>query len=163
MSRFATALTVLALIGVLVAVGIADAKPVSTTTAQIRQAEQTLLRATVANDSAAVGRLIAPDFQLIDPFGSTESKSAYLGTINGGVDFKTFKPISAIQVRALGSGAAVARFQAAFDVLAGPDHLKHRGWVTDLFEYRNGRWLEVWSQITPTPNNPDLLVKALTA
>jgi hypothetical protein len=129
---------------------------------QILQAERTLLQATVAGNVSTVRGLLAPDFQLIDPFGSPESRSTYLGNINGGVDFLTFKPVTPIAVRVYGD-AAMARFQAAFVVLAGPDKLKHRGWVTDLFERRDGSWLEVWSQITPVPNNPDLLVRALKA
>jgi|SoiMethySBSTD1v2_1073268.scaffolds.fasta_scaffold1284217_2 hypothetical protein len=127
---------------------------------QIRQAEQTLLRAAVDADSAAAGRLLAPDFQLIDPFGAPESRKAYLDTIAGDVDFVTLKPLSPIRVRLYGN-AALARFQEAFEVVAGPDRLKHRGWTTDLFERRNGRWLLVWSQTTATPNNPDLLVQSL--
>jgi hypothetical protein len=141
----------------------ATARSTSSSSAdQIRQLERTLLRDTVAGDRAAVGTMLAPDFQLIDPFGSPESRSTYLGNLDGGVDFMTFKPISTIQVRLFGA-AAVARFQASFVVKAGPDLLKHRGWVTDLFEQRGGRWLQVWSQITATPNNADLFVRALKA
>jgi hypothetical protein len=134
----------------------------TTVATQIRQTERTLLRATVAGDVAAMRGLLAPDFQLIDPFGSPESRTTYLGNVNGGVDFLTFKPVTSIAVRAYGR-AAIARFQAAFVVVAGPDKLKHRGWVTDVFEQRSGRWVEVWSQVTPVPNNPDLLVQALKA
>jgi hypothetical protein len=129
---------------------------------QIRQAVQTLLRAAVDADSAAAGRLLAPDFQLIDPFGAPESRKAYLDTIAGDVDFVTLKPLSPIRVRLYGN-AALARFQEAFEIVAGPDRLKHRGWTTDLFERRNGHWLLVWSQTTATPNNPDLLVQSLKA
>jgi Domain of unknown function (DUF4440) len=129
---------------------------------QVRRAEQTLLRAAVDADSAAASRLLASDFQLIDPFGAPESRKAYLDTIAGDVDFVTLKPLTPIRVRLYGN-AALARFQEAFEVVAGPDRLKHRGWTTDLFERRNGRWLLVWRQTTATPNNPDLLVQSLKA
>jgi hypothetical protein len=129
---------------------------------QIRAQERALLTAMVNADRAATGRLLAPDFQLIDPFGAPESRTAYLDTVGGGVDFIVVKPVSTIKVRPYGN-TAVARFQAAFEVVAGPDRLKHRAWTTDIFERRNGRWLLVWSQTTPTPNNPDLLVQALKA
>jgi uncharacterized protein DUF4440 len=129
---------------------------------QIRRAEQALLRAAVAGDSAAAGKILAPDFQLIDPFGAPESRRAYLDTITAGVDFVTIKLLPPIRVRLYGS-AALARFQTATEVVAGPDRLKHRGWTTDLYERRNRRWLLVWSQTTATPNNPDLLVQALKA
>ena len=72
------------------------------------------------------------------------------------------KPVSAIKVRVYGN-AAVARFREAFEVVAGPDRLKHFGWATDLFERRQGRWQLVWSQSTATPNDPALLIQALKA
>jgi hypothetical protein len=129
---------------------------------QIRAAENTHLRAAVDADAGTARQLLAPDFQLIDALGAPESKKAYLDTIAGVVDFVTLKPVSPMRVRLYGN-TAVVRFQAAFEVVAGPDRLRHRGWITDLFERRNGRWLLVWSQTTPTPNNPDLLVQALKA
>jgi len=33
----------------------------------------------------------------------------------------------------------------------------------DLFEQRGGRWQHVWSQTTPTPNDPALLTQSLKA
>lgn len=129
---------------------------------QIRATETALLRASVDRDTASARRLLAPDFQLIDPFGAPETRAAYLDTIAGAVDFVSIKPLSPIKVRLYGN-AAVARFQAAWDVVAGPDRLRHRAWTTNLLERRQGRWLVVWSQTTPTPNNPDLLVQALKA
>lgn len=129
---------------------------------QIRQAEQALLRAAVDADSAAAGRLLAPDFQLIDPFGAPESRKTYLDAVAGDIDFVTLRTLSPIRVRLYGN-AAITRFQEAFEIVAGPDRLKHRGWTTNVFERRNGQWLLVWSQTTATPNNPDLLVQALKA
>jgi hypothetical protein len=129
---------------------------------QIRAAEITHLRAAVDADTGTARQLLAPDFQLIDALGAPESKKTYLDTIAGAVDFVTLKPVSPMKVRLYGN-TAVVRFQAAFEVVAGPDRLRHRGWITDLFERRNGRWVLVWSQTTPTPNNPDLLVQALKA
>lgn len=127
---------------------------------QIRTAVTTSLRAAVDADTGTARRLLAPDFQLIDPLGAPESKKAYLDTIAGAVDFVSIKPVSPIKVRLYGN-TAVARFQGAWEVVAGPDKLQHRAWTTDLFERRQGRWLLVWSQTTATPNNPDLFVQAL--
>ena len=107
---------------------------------QIRQAEQALLRAAVDADSAAAGRLLAPDFQLIDPFGAPESRKTYLDAVAGDIDFVTLRTLSPIRVRLYGN-AAITRFQEAFEIVAGPDRLKHRGWTTNLFERRNGQWL----------------------
>jgi hypothetical protein len=94
--------------------------------------------------------------------GVAETRSDYLATIGGAVDFVTIKPVSAIKVHLYGN-TAVARFQEAFEVVAGPDRLKHRGWTTDLFERRQGRWQLVWSQTTAIPNDQALLIRALKA
>jgi hypothetical protein len=157
-----TGLAVACLAAAAVAGGWSGHATKASTADQIRQAEHVVLQATVDADIATLSRSLAPEFQLIDPFGSPESHAAYLDTVKEGVDFVSFKPISTIVVHSFGN-AAVARFHASLDVFAGPDHLKHRAWVTDLFEQRNARWLLVWSQITPTPNNPELLIKALKA
>jgi hypothetical protein len=45
--------------------------------------------------------------------------------VGGGVDFVKLKPVSAIKVRIYGN-TAVARFQEAFEVLAGPDRTIQR-------------------------------------
>jgi Domain of unknown function (DUF4440) len=127
---------------------------------QVRAAELALLRAAVDADAARADQLLAPDFQQIDVLGATESRADYLATIGGGVDFVTLKPVSPIKVRLYGN-AAIARFQAAFDVVAGPDRVKHRGWTTGLFERRQGKWQLVWSQTTAVPNDPGLFVQSL--
>jgi hypothetical protein len=69
---------------------------------------------------------------------------------------------SPIRVRLYGN-TAVARLHEAFEVVGGPDRVKHLGWTTDLLERRQGRWQIVWSQTTPTPNNQALLIQALKA
>jgi len=128
--------------------------------AQVRTAERTLLRAMVDADTAAAGRLLAPDFQLIDVLGEPETRSDYLATLGGGIDYVTVTPVSPIRVRLRGNTAAT-RFEVIFVVTAGPDRLKHRGWTTSILERRNGRWQFVWSQTTPVLNNPALLIRAL--
>ncbi|HET7514925.1 MAG TPA: nuclear transport factor 2 family protein [Gaiella sp.] len=130
--------------------------------AQVRAAERTLLKALVDADTVAAGRLLAHDFQLIDVLGEPETRSDYLATLGGGIDYVAVKPVSPIRVR-LSRNIAVTRFEAAFVVTAGPDRLKHRGWITSILERRNGRWQFVWSQTTPVPNDQALLVRALKA
>jgi hypothetical protein len=129
---------------------------------QVRMAERTFLKAAVAADTATAGQLLAPDFQLIDVLGESETRGGYLANLRGVIDFVTLRPVSPIKVRVDGD-TAVARFQATFVVVAGPDRLKHRGWFTDVLERRDGRWQLIWSQTTPVPNDPALLVRALKA
>src|SRR5262245_33839962 len=82
---------------------------------RVRSAELARLRGAVDADRAAVGRLLAPDFQLIDVLGSPESRADYLANIGGRVDFLALTPLSPIRVRLYGT-TAVARYQAAFEV-----------------------------------------------
>lgn len=155
-------IALLAVIGALaVTVGSRMARGTTTTTAsEIRTAEVARLRAEVSGDTSEAGQLLAPDFQQINVLGAAGGRTDYLADVGGAVDFLKIEPISAIKVRVYGN-AAVARFREAFDVVAGPDRVKHLGWTTDLFERRHGRWQLVWSQTTATPNDPGLFVQAL--
>jgi hypothetical protein len=160
-------IAMLAVIGALALAAAAAASRTAggtTTTAanEIRAAEVTRLRASVDGDTAKAGRLLVPDFQQINVAGVAGSRSDYLANVGGAVDFVKLEPVSAIRVRVYGN-AAIARFQEAFEVVAGPDRLKHLGWTSDLFERRHGRWQLVWSQSTATPNDQALFVKALKA
>jgi hypothetical protein len=127
---------------------------------QVRAAERTVLRAEVNANTKTLRAVLAPNFQLIDVTGSAESRSVFFSVIGGPVDFKQLKPLTPIHVRVYGN-AAVARVKLAFKVVARGTKLQHRGWNTDLFERRGGRWLLVWSQTTPQPNNFAFLLKAL--
>ena len=126
----------------------------------VRTAERTLLKAAVDGDARTAGTLLAPQAEVIDVLGNAETRRDYLATIAGGVDFVTIKPLTPIKVRLYGN-TAVARLKVDFVVVAGPDTLHHRGWITDLLERRQGRWQVVWSQTTPVPNDPALLIRAL--
>lgn len=142
------------------AAGLTSSGSTSSAADQIREAERALLRAAVDGDTAAARRLLAADFQLINVLGEPETRTVFLNTIGGAVDFVAIKPVSPIKVRVYGN-TAVARFQAVHEVVAGPHRLKHRTWTSDVFERRRGRWQLVWAQSTATPNNPALMIPAL--
>jgi hypothetical protein len=159
------ATVLMAMLALLTVAGVAAAGRTAgaTTTAaadQVREAERALLRASVDGDTGAARRLLAPDFQLIDVLGESETRAAYLQTIGGGIDFVSIKPVSPMRVRLYGN-TGVVRYRAMHELMAGPDRLKHSAWTTSLYERRQGRWLLVWSQTTATPNDPALFVQAL--
>jgi Domain of unknown function (DUF4440) len=147
-------------VGAVAAAGPMAGRTTSSAPDDVRKVERALLRATVDADTASVGQILAGDFQLINPLGEADTRKGHLAAVGGGVDFVAFKPTSPIKVRLHGN-TAVVRFRAAFEVVAGPDRLKHGGWVTDVFERRQGRWQLVWSQTTAIPNNQGLLIQAL--
>jgi hypothetical protein len=133
----------------------------SSAAADLRQIERTRLRALVDADTHTAGRLIAPDFQLINPGGASLGRDDYLGAIaSGDIDYLAFKPTSHIVVRRSGDAAAL-RYQVHFDLDVGGLRLTHEGWITELYERRHGRWQIVWEQATAVPNNFDLFVQSL--
>jgi hypothetical protein len=129
---------------------------------QLRAIEKTRLHALVDADTATARKLIAPDFQLINPGGGTSSREEYMDAIKAGaIDYLVFEPTSPIAVRLSGDSAAL-RFQVSFDLIVGGDtHVAHQGWITELYERRNGRWQIVWEQATAIPNDFGLFVESI--
>jgi hypothetical protein len=152
-----TAVTPLAIAA---ATPMANAGTATSAADQVRTAERTLLRAAVAGDTRTAGRLLAPDFQLIDVTGTPETRADYLANIGGGVDFVTLTPIKPISVRMLGNNA-VARVELKFKVVAHGQTVQHDGWTTDLFQRSNGHWQVVWSQSTAIPDHLDLFIRSI--
>ena len=37
----------------------------------------------------------------------------------------------------------------------------HKGWITELWERRDGRWQIVWEQATAIPNNFNLFLQSI--
>jgi hypothetical protein len=127
----------------------------------LRQIERTRLHALVVADTRTAGRLIAPDFQLINPGGAPSGRDEYLGAIAArDIDYLAFEPTSHIVVRRSGDSAAL-RYQVHFDLDVGGLRLTHEGWITELYERRHGRWQIVWEQATAVPNNFELFVESL--
>jgi Domain of unknown function (DUF4440) len=121
----------------------------------LRQAEQTRLQALVDADVAVAGRLIAGDFELINPLGEVLTRADLLGAVSSGaIDFLSDEASSPIRVRRHGN-TAVLRYRHTVDIqVAGVGHLTHPAWSTALYERRNGRWQIVWEQtgaIGPLP------------
>jgi hypothetical protein len=114
----------------------------------LRGLERQRIRALVAGDTASAGILHAPDFQLVNPIGSTQSRAQYLGGVaSGALDYAAWEPDS-IAVRMYGE-AAVLRYRSRLVMVAGGDTVRPFGhWHTDVYERRGGRWQVVWSQAT---------------
>jgi hypothetical protein len=129
---------------------------------RLRAIERTRLQALVDADTATARKLIAPDFQLINPGGGVSGREDYMQAIDAGViDYLVFEPVSPIAVR-LSGDSAVLRYQVSFDLVVGGDtHVTHQGWITELYERRHGRWQIVWEQATAIPNNFDLFIESI--
>jgi hypothetical protein len=122
---------------------------------RLRQTEKTRLQALVDADVSVAGRLIARDFELINPLGEVLTRDALLGGVgSGAVDFLSDSVTSEIRVRRHGN-TAVLRYRHTIDIqVAGIGHLTHPAWTTALYERHTGRWQIVWEQtgaIGPLP------------
>ena len=122
---------------------------------RLRQIEQKRVQALVDADVAVAGRLIASDFELVNPLGEVLTRDMLLGGVgSGAVDFLSDTIASPIRVRAHGR-TAVLRYRHTVDiVVAGVGHLTHPAWTTALYERRRGTWQIVWEQtgaIGPLP------------
>jgi hypothetical protein len=128
---------------------------------RLRAIEQKRAQALVDADTATARKLMAADFQLINPAGAPQSREELLGAVRtGALDFLADAPASAITVRLHGD-AAVLRYQRSFDLVVGGTRLTHKAWSTELYERRHGRWQIVWEQTTAVPNKPDLFLESL--
>ena len=119
------------------------------------QIERQRLQALVDADVAVAGRLIASDFELINPLGETLTRADILGGVgSGAIDFLSDEVTSQIRVRRHGN-TAVLRYRHTIDiVVAGIGHLTHPAWTTALYERRKGNWQIVWEHavaIGPLP------------
>jgi ketosteroid isomerase-like protein len=127
----------------------------------LRAIEQARLHALVAADTGTAGNIMAVDFELVNPAGSKMGRDEYLDAIkDGAIDYHVFQPSSPIDVHRSGD-AAVLRFPFSVDLTADGTRLAHVGWITELYERRNGRWQIVWEQATAVPNNFNLFAESL--
>jgi Domain of unknown function (DUF4440) len=122
---------------------------------RLRHVEKKRLQALVDANVAVVGRLIANDYELINPLGEILTRNELLGAVgSGSLDFLSDTITSHIRVRLHGN-AAVLRYRHTISVaLAGVGHLTHPAWTTALYERRHGHWQIVWEQtgaIGPVP------------
>ena len=117
---------------------------------ELRELERRRLRSLVAVDLDTAEALHTPDFELVNPGGSTWSRERYLGGIaSGDIDYRRFEPVSDIDVMVDGD-LAVLRYRSAIDIAVtggtpGPLAAQH----LDVYVREGGgRWRVRWSQAT---------------
>jgi hypothetical protein len=128
---------------------------------RLRAIEQARTQALVDADTATARKIMAEDYQGINPAGEPLSREELLAPVKAGVlDFLTDGAASPISVRLHGD-AAVLRYQRNFDLVIAGTRLTHKAWSTELYERRHGRWQIVWEQTTAIPNKADLFLESL--
>ena len=137
------------------------ARPAVSQADQLRALERRRLHALVDADAATAGGLMAKDFQAIPPSGDPLARKDYLGAVAAGViDYLVFEPATRIAVRRTGDLAAL-RYKVSFDLVAGGTRVTHKGWITELWQRRDGSWQIFWEQATAIPNNFDLFLQSI--
>ena len=105
---------------------------------------------------------MARDFQAIPPSGDPLARKDYLGVRRG----RRYR-LPRVRARVPDRGAplgrlAALRYKVSFDIVAGgTTRVTHKGWITELWERRTGRWQIVWEQATAIPNNFDLFLQSI--
>ena len=136
-------------------------RPARSQADQLRTLERRRLHALVDADTQPRAGLMAGRLPGGPPSGDALARKDYLGAVAAGViDYLVFKPVSRIAVRRSGDLAAL-RYKVSFDLVAGGTRVTHKGWITELWERRNGRWQIFWEQATAIPNNFDLFLQSI--
>ena len=113
-----------------------------------RLLERTRLRALVERNMELAHQLHSPEFHLITPRGSTQTRESYLGAVEAGELIYVKWEAAAILVRRFGS-VALLRYQAELEIRRSSEASSSFGcWHTDSYELHNGLWQVVWSQAT---------------
>jgi ketosteroid isomerase-like protein len=114
---------------------------------QLKKLEEEWANAFVKRDVAALGRILADDYYIIDPNGSVGDKASTLRDITSGeFVFESIK-YDDLKVRVYGSFAIVTGGEVV-TVKEGGKSNTSAFRFTDVFALRRGRWQAISSQLT---------------
>jgi ketosteroid isomerase-like protein len=117
--------------------------------AQLKKLEEEWANAFIKRDIAALKRILADDYYIIDPNGSVGSKAQTIADITSG-DF-AFESIKYdnLNVRVYGNFAIVTGGEVV-TMRVGDQSNSSAFRFTDVFALRGGRWQAISSQLTPS-------------
>lgn len=111
--------------------------------------EEAWSKALVAGDSAALNRIVAPDWHGQNEDGAYADRAAMIRSIADGTDKITTMTNHDVHVRFIGADLAIVQGQ---DTETGTHKGKPANGVyswTDVFQKRDGQWVAIASQNTP--------------
>lgn len=118
--------------------------------AQLKKLEEEWANALIKRDAVALARLLADDYFIIEPGGSTGDKAASLRSIKeGSLAIEAIK-FEDLKVRAYGSYAIVTGGEVVTMRNSNNQEVKSGYRFTDVFALRRGRWQALSSQLTPS-------------
>jgi Domain of unknown function (DUF4440) len=104
----------------------------------IRELEQAQARAAVAGDRAALEKIFAPDFRMINPAGAMTSRAELLGLLGGGKPPYRAATYVTDEVIVYGERAAVATGTESVEYAADGRPQQRR--VTQVWQNNGGTW-----------------------
>jgi ketosteroid isomerase-like protein len=123
--------------------------PASRAQEQLKKLEEEWATAFIKRDAAALNRILADDYYIIDPNGSVGNKAQTIEDITSGdTVFESIK-YDNLNVRVYGAFAIVTGGEAVTVRSNGQSNtVAFR--FTDVFALRRGRWQAISSQLTPS-------------
>ena len=111
--------------------------------------EEAWAKALVANDAAALNRIIAPDWHGQNQDGAYYDRAALLKSFADGTDKISAMTNHDVHVRFIGADLAIVQGQdTETSTHKGKSASGVYSW-TDIFQKRNGQWVAIASQNTP--------------
>ena len=109
--------------------------------------EQEFNQAVAANDAAAIGRLVADDWVIVDADGTVIDRSRLISAIESGALTHESMESTDLEVRVHGDTAVVTGITTSKGQYLG-EGFTTRERATDVLVRLDGRWLCVFSQLT---------------
>lgn len=109
--------------------------------------ERTVWDALVAGDAAADEAALAPDFLGVYPSGFAE-RACHVGQLDDGPSIAAYR-IEEARLDVIAADAILIAYRAEFARAASPEE-KEAMFVSSLWRLRDGRWLNTFSQDTPS-------------
>ena len=109
--------------------------------------EQEFNQAVAANDAAAIGRLVADDWVIVDADGTVIDRSRFISAIESGALTHESMESTDLEVRVHGDTAVVTGITTSKGQYLG-EGFTTRERATDVLVRLDGRWLCVFSQLT---------------
>ena len=134
---------------VVLSIRTSGAQPAPSVEQTIVQMEKDLLQANIKKDAAALDRMVADDFVVIDFTGRTITKAEALKDLKDGASVTQSAEFGPLKVRVYGDTAIVNGSDTEKSTYKGKDSTGTYVW-TDVFVKRNGRWQLVTSQNVKT-------------
>lgn len=117
---------------------------------QLKKLEEQWADALVKRDQSALARILADDYFIIEPTGTTAGKAESLESVKTGALSITAIKFEDLKVRAYGSYAIVTGGEVVTMRNSNNQEVKSGFRFTDIFALRRGRWQAVSSQLTPS-------------